>query len=155
MGIITNFTNSGIHPFHRKYEEVLIDSETKKIDNTNYVLKETKKINSDLVVDITLFLTNQKYFIGRYPMFQERIAFDVSNEYIIVYTWNFDSEQGKVVINKILSLYNINDKVEVVGTFKELGDKFNNSVKKQLSFEENNDDKLIYRSDIERKRKAH
>lgn len=129
----------------------VLETEKRILNENNYVLKEIKRKKADVFVDITYVCDKEKILVGRYVLIEDKIDIDVNDKYIIVYNWKFDREKGKVLINNILSLYDIEDKTEIVGTFKELGTIFNNYKKAKYDFIENNSTKLNYRTDVERK----
>ena len=156
---LTNKSNKSINKNNNKNNafkynfESIMSSEKIEIDSNEYILKEEKKCKGNYYLDISYIKNGEIYLIGRYDTFENNISVENSKEYILIYCWSFNRNKEKATINKILSLYNKEDCTEIVGTFEELGKLFNDSVIRKQQFDESNTYKLIYRSDIERKRR--
>ena len=149
-----NEKNSNSTKSHFSYSfENTIYSEKIEINNNEYVLKEEKICKSNYYIDISYVKNGQVNLIGRYDKFCKNISVENSENYILVYSWDFNSTKEKIRINKILSLYNKSDCNEIVGTYEELGKIFNDSVTKKQEFDLPNSNKLLYRTDVVRKRR--
>ena len=154
MAQIFNLTNINNNNKSFKYDfESIVSVEKIEINSNEYILKEEKKCKGNYYLDISYVKNDETHLIGRYDAFENNISVENSKKYILIYSWSFNITKEKTTINKILSLYNKEDCTEIVGTFEELGKLFNDSVIRKQEFDELNSDKLIYRSDIERKRR--
>lgn len=155
MAKIIDLFNRTKYPEGPDYKfETVIDSEKIIINDNEFILKEEKKINKNHYVYVTYNKNGESHFVGRYEFIEDRISIENSKDYILVYNWHFNKEKSKVTINNILTLYSKEDFTEIVGTFEELGKLFNASVTKKQEFEESDSNKLIHRSDGERKRRV-
>lgn len=126
----------------------LDNSDILKISDKAYVSSTLYEKRGNKFYDVVFVNNEKEYFIGRFINKEQPIKIGYNNGKILIYLDSFNNEIKKMVITKVISLYDILNDITYACTEEEALNLFDESISTEHL---KNKDSLIIRNDVEKR----
>lgn len=120
------------------------------INNSCYIGVQLKEKRGDKFFDVLLIDNDKEIFLGRIMKELENLRILINNNKVLIYSSMFDSITKEMQINKVYSLYDIDDDLFYSCTELEALNMFDSNININYLLNKNNN---ISRSDVEKKKR--